>query len=52
MFDTKMVEETVDLMRTAANRGVEIEVIANNRAGGNAPLILRQVAARFLGGKG
>jgi uncharacterized protein YecE (DUF72 family) len=52
MLDPKMVEETVDLMRTAVNRGVEIDVIANNRAGGNAPLILRQVAARFLGEEG
>jgi uncharacterized protein YecE (DUF72 family) len=52
MLDPKMVEETVDLMRTAIDGGVEIDVIANNRAGGNAPLILRQVAERFLGGEG
>jgi hypothetical protein len=52
MLDPKMVEETVDLMRTAVDRGVEIDVIANNRAGGNAPLILRRVAARFLGEEG
>jgi uncharacterized protein YecE (DUF72 family) len=50
MLDPKMVEETVELMRTAVERGVEINVIANNRAGGNAPLIARQVAGRFLGG--
>jgi hypothetical protein len=50
MLDAKMVEETVDLMRTAVGRGGEIDVIANNRAGGNAPLILRKVAARFLEG--
>jgi uncharacterized protein YecE (DUF72 family) len=52
MLDPKMVEETAELMRTAVDRGVKIDVIANNRAGGNAPLIARQVAARFLGGKG
>jgi uncharacterized protein YecE (DUF72 family) len=52
MLDPKMVEETADLMRTAVDRGVEIDVIANNRAGGNAPLILRQVGARFLGEQG
>ncbi len=51
MLDPRMVEETAELMRTAVDRGVEINVIANNRAGGNAPLIARQVAARFLGGK-
>jgi len=50
MLDPKMVEETVDLMRMAVGRGGEIDVVANNRAGGNAPLILRQVAARFLEG--
>jgi hypothetical protein len=52
MLDPKMVEETAELMRTAVDRGVEINVIANNRAGGNAPLIARQVAARFLGREG
>ena len=52
MLDPRMVEETAELMRTAVDRGIEINVIANNRAGGNAPLIARQVAARFLGGKG
>jgi uncharacterized protein YecE (DUF72 family) len=52
MLDAKMVEETAELMRTAVDRGLEINVIVNNRAGGNAPLIARQLAARFLGGKG
>jgi len=51
MLDAKMAEETAELMRIAVDRGIEINVIANNRAGGNAPLIARQVAARFLGGK-
>jgi hypothetical protein len=50
MLDPKMVEETAELMRTAVDRGVKIDVIANNRAGGNALLIARQVAERFLGG--
>jgi uncharacterized protein YecE (DUF72 family) len=50
MLDPKMVEETVELMRTAVDRGVQIYVIVNNRAGGNAPLIARQVAERFAAG--
>jgi uncharacterized protein YecE (DUF72 family) len=50
MLDPQMVQETADLMRTAVERGVEINVIANNRSGGNAPLIAREVAERFLGG--
>lgn len=52
MLDPQMVEETAELMWTAVDRGIEINVIVNNRAGGNAPLIARQVATRFLGGKG
>lgn len=50
MLDPKMVEETVELMRTAVDRRVQINVIVNNRAGGNAPLIARQVAQRFAAG--
>jgi hypothetical protein len=41
MLDPKMMEETAELMRTVVSRGVEIVVIVNNRAGGNAPLIAR-----------
>ena len=51
MLDPKMVEETVELMRTAVDRRVQIYVIVNNRAGGNAPLIARQVAERFAAGQ-
>jgi uncharacterized protein YecE (DUF72 family) len=50
MLEPKMVEETVELMQTAVDRKVEINVIVNNRAGGNAPLIARQVAERFAAG--
>ena len=51
MLDPKMVEETVELMRTAVDRGGQVYVIVNNRAGGNAPLIARQVAERFAAGQ-
>ena len=51
MLDPRMVEETVELMRTAVDRKVQIYVIVNNRAGGNAPLIARQVAERFAAGQ-
>lgn len=48
MVDTGMVRETAELTREAADRGEQISIIINNRAGGNAPLIARQIAQRFL----
>jgi hypothetical protein len=47
MMSERMVEETARLMREAVRRGVAITVIVNNRAGGSAPLIAREVADRF-----
>jgi uncharacterized protein YecE (DUF72 family) len=46
--DPLMVEETVQLMHTAIREKIEINIIVNNRAGGNAPLIAQQIAGRFL----
>lgn len=40
--------ETVDLMMQAVNQGVVMNVIINNRAGGNAPLLAQMVARKFL----
>jgi hypothetical protein len=48
MLRPDMVEDTVRLMRTAIERGVHVNVIINNRAGGNAPMIARKIAERFL----
>lgn len=48
MLQPLMVEEAAAIMREAAGKGVTANVIINNRAGGNAPLIARQVAQRFL----
>lgn len=48
MLDPPMIEDTVSLMRHAAESGVRIHVVVNNRAGGNAPLIARKIAERFL----
>ncbi|MBW1981738.1 MAG: DUF72 domain-containing protein [Deltaproteobacteria bacterium] len=48
MLDQRMIDDTVALMVTAIKKGVRINVIINNRAGGNAPLIARQLAARFM----
>ncbi len=47
MCDEKMVADTVVLMKTAAEMGVNVFVNINNRAGGNAPLIAAKIAHRF-----
>ncbi len=48
MMSPEMVEETASLMQAGIERGMRMYVIINTRAGGNAPLIARRVAERFL----
>jgi uncharacterized protein YecE (DUF72 family) len=48
MFNPGMVLGTAELMWTAVDHGVRINIIVNNRAGGNAPLVSQQIAERFL----
>ncbi len=48
MLQPEMVEETAQLMWTGVERGVRMNVLVNNRAGGNAPMIAQKVARRFL----
>jgi uncharacterized protein YecE (DUF72 family) len=50
MMNPSMVAETAALMNELAERGGKVHVMANNRAGGNAPLIARQIVMRFLHG--
>jgi len=42
------VEDTVGIMRAAVEQGIQANVIINNRAGGNAPLIAQKIAERFV----
>jgi uncharacterized protein YecE (DUF72 family) len=51
MFNLQMVDETAELMSTAIKEDIQINVIINNRAGGNAPLIAQQIARQFLAGQ-
>ena len=53
MVQPAMIDQTAHLMWEAILHGTRINIIINNRAGGNAPLIARMIAARFLeiGGK-
>jgi uncharacterized protein YecE (DUF72 family) len=48
MLQPEMVLETVEIMRQAVEKGITVNVIVNNRAGGNAPLIAQEIVRRFL----
>lgn len=48
LFQPALVEEAVGVAQAGIDQGMTVHIVINNRAGGNAPLIARQVAARFL----
>jgi len=48
MLDPRMIEDTVQLIREAIKRAKKIAIIINNRAGGNAPLIAKEIARKIL----
>ncbi len=48
MLQPAMIEDTAALMAGAIEQQVRINVIINNRAGGNAPRIAQLIADRFL----
>jgi hypothetical protein len=39
MMNPEMIPDTVEILKTAIEKGVRVNVIVNNRAGGKAPLI-------------
>ena len=47
MLQPEMILETVYIMERAVNQGVLINVIINNRAGGNSPLIAQMIAEEY-----
>lgn len=47
MVQPQMIGDTVRLMRTAIDQAVHLNIIINNRSGGNAPLVARQIVDRF-----
>jgi len=47
MLDRDMVSDTVTIMEAGIREGVDVHVIVNNRAGGNAPLIAKLLAEQF-----
>ena len=48
MINPQMVSDTVEISKGASKEGVTANVIVNNRAGGNAPLIAREIAKQYL----
>jgi len=48
MMSPQMIEDTVEIMLAAIDQGVHIDVVINNRAGGNAPIIAQKISERFL----
>jgi uncharacterized protein YecE (DUF72 family) len=48
MLQPKMIEETAKLMHKGIEMGARVNVLVNNRAGGNAPLITQMIAEKFL----
>jgi hypothetical protein len=50
MMSPEMIPDTVEIIREALKDGVQVIVIINNRASGNAPLIARELANHYLKG--
>jgi hypothetical protein len=48
MMQPTMVDETISLTTIGVEHGITMNIILNNRAGGNAPLIAQQIARRFM----
>jgi hypothetical protein len=48
MMNHEMIVETVEIMKTWVSKGFDVFIIVNNRAGGNAPLIAKEIANHFV----
>jgi hypothetical protein len=49
MLQPEMVLDTVEIIKTAVEKGLMVNLIINNQAGGNAPLVAREIAEKFVG---
>jgi len=47
MLDPEMIEDTAKIANEAIKDKVQVNLIINNRAGGNAPLIAEKTAERL-----
>ncbi len=48
MMNPEMIPEAVEIMRAGIKEGLQVNVIVNNRAGGNAPLLASELAGKFV----
>ena len=48
LLQPEMILETVEIVKGAIEKGVLVDLIINNRAGGNAPLIAREIAEKLI----
>jgi hypothetical protein len=51
MMQPEMVRETVEIVKMAIEKGELVNLIINNRAGGNSPLIAEEITEKFIGKK-
>ena len=47
MLDPEMIEDTANIVNEAIKDKVQVNLIINNRAGGNAPLIAEKIVERL-----
>ena len=47
MLDPEMIEDTVKIVNEAIKDKIQVNLIINNRAGGNAPMIAQEVAKKL-----
>jgi len=47
LLQPEMIRDTVQLMQTAVAQGTRLNIIVNNRSGGNAPLVARRIAEEY-----
>jgi hypothetical protein len=51
MLDPEMIEDTAKIVNEGQKDKVQVNLIINNRAGGNAPLIAEKIAKRMYSEK-
>jgi uncharacterized protein YecE (DUF72 family) len=51
MLDPEMIEDTVKIVKEAIEDNIQVNLIINNRSGGNAPLIAQMIASKLHGEK-
>ncbi len=51
MIQPSMIDDTEAIAREGVRQQTNVNIIVNNRAGGNAPLIAQRIAERLLAGQ-